>query len=228
MKMKRLTTLLLAVFVAVSMMAVPVFADGVPMPKTTIKTLEAKNYGFKVTWAKKSDISGYQIKYSTSSSFKNSKTITVKGKNTTYKTVKKLKRNTKYYVRVRTYWSDGNSKQYSKWSDKKSVTTKKSPIKSYIKGTWKAYKIEADGVQMTMKKMSEAVGKDYTFKLVIGSSTIKAYTNGESDGSITYTVKDSAHIKYSNGEKTYTAKVLSNGRLKFRLNDDAYIYLRKI
>ena len=225
MSAKRVSSIVLALLMTLVMVVTvlpeDVFAASAPA-KTSIKTLEAKNYGFKVTWTKKSGVTGYQIKYSTSSSFKNSKTVTVKGQDKSYKTIKQLKKSTKYYVRVRTYKTVNGTKTYSKWSDKKSVTTKKSPIKTYIKGTWKGYKIEVDGEQYTMDEI------DMTFKLVIGSSTIKAYTNGEPDGSVSYSVKDSTHIKYNNGGSTYNAKVLSNGRLKFKLNDDMYVYLRKI
>ena len=102
------------------------------------------------------------------------------------------------------------------------MTTKKSPISSYIKGTWKGYKIEVEGEQYTMEEI------DMTFKVKIDSSTMKAYTNGEPDGEVSYTIKDSTHIKYKSGGETYTAKVLSNGRLKLKLDDGMYVFLRKI
>lgn len=70
---------------------------------------------------------GYQLQYSTSSKFakKQTKTITIKGKKNCAKTIKKLKRKKKYYVRVRAYINQGNGeKMYSKWSKKKTVTIK--------------------------------------------------------------------------------------------------------
>ena len=99
---------------------------------TTIKKVRAKKKGFKVIWKKqKTQISGYQIQYSTSSSFKNAKTITITNKKSTSKTKSKLKAKKKYYVRVRTYRtvSAGKGRRsikiYSNWSKTKSVTTKK-------------------------------------------------------------------------------------------------------
>ena len=67
---------------------------------------------------------GYQIQYSTSSSFKNStsKWITDYNKNT--KTLTGLKAKTTYYVRVRTYKKIGDKFYYSNWSSAKKVKTK--------------------------------------------------------------------------------------------------------
>ena len=61
---------------------------------------------------------GYTIQYSTGKKFKKryTKTITIKG---TKKTIKKLKANKKYYIRVRAYKVSGNKKVYGKWSGTK-------------------------------------------------------------------------------------------------------------
>ncbi len=67
---------------------------------------------------------GYQIEYSTSKKFKNSKTLTVKSYKTSTATIKKLKAKTTYYVRVRTYKTVGKTKYYSNWSSYKSKKTK--------------------------------------------------------------------------------------------------------
>ena len=80
---------------------------------------------FKATWKSVKSIDGYQIQYSTSSKFKSgNKTATVKGGNTASKTVKSLKKNTKYFVRIRGYKTINGKKVYSSWSAKKTVTTK--------------------------------------------------------------------------------------------------------
>lgn len=96
-------------------------------PKSTsISTLTATSKGFKTSWKKQAtQTTGYQIQYSTSSSFKSPKTITVSKNTTTSKSVTKLKAKTKYYVRVRTYKTVSGTKYYSSWSSKKYVTTKK-------------------------------------------------------------------------------------------------------
>ncbi len=69
-------------------------------------------------------VDGYQIQYSTSKSFKHAKTVKVKGYKRSSKTIKKLKRNKRYYVRVRTYAKMGHKTYYSKWSKKKRIRTK--------------------------------------------------------------------------------------------------------
>lgn len=96
---------------------------------TSIKSVKSpKKKQIRVTWKKKSGVTGYQIQVSTSSKFKKSatKAYTVKGAKTTAKTIKKsLKSKKKYYVRVRTYKkvkiSGKNVTKYSSWTKKKSV-----------------------------------------------------------------------------------------------------------
>ena len=72
--------------------------------KTSIKKLSKGKKKFTVTWAKVSGVKGYQIQYSSDKKLKkNNKSVTVTKQKTTKATVKKLKSNKKYYVRVRTY-----------------------------------------------------------------------------------------------------------------------------
>ncbi|MBQ9531693.1 MAG: leucine-rich repeat protein [Eubacterium sp.] len=94
---------------------------------TSLKKVTKGKKSFKATWNKKSSVAGYQIQYSTSKSFtkKTSKKKTVKGAKKTSVTVKKLKGNKKYYVRIRTYKTVSGTKYYSAWSTSKTVTTKK-------------------------------------------------------------------------------------------------------
>lgn len=96
--------------------------------KTTIKLGSAKKTSLKVTWKKVSGASAYQVQYSTSSKFKGAKTVKV-SKNSASKTLTKLKKNKKYYVRVRSYKTikenNKNKNLYSSWSAKKSLKTKK-------------------------------------------------------------------------------------------------------
>ncbi len=92
---------------------------------TSIKSLKAKSAGMTVTWNKKIDnVTGYQIEYSTNSSFKSSKTVTISKNSTASKAISGLKGDKKYYVRVRTYKTVGKAKYYSAWSKAKSITTK--------------------------------------------------------------------------------------------------------
>ncbi|MGN0458564.1 MAG: transglutaminase domain-containing protein [Eubacterium sp.] len=94
--------------------------------KTSVTSLSAGKKSFTVKWSKKtSQVSGYQIQYSTSSKFTKPKTITISKNSTTSYTKKSLSAKKKYYVRVRTYKTVGSTKYYSGWSSAKSVTTKK-------------------------------------------------------------------------------------------------------
>ena len=96
--------------------------------KTTVKLSKAKKTSIKVSWKKVSGVAAYQIQYSTSKNFKKAKTVKVSAKSTS-KVLKKLKKNKKYYVRVRSYKvTKANNKSknvYSAWSAKKALKTKK-------------------------------------------------------------------------------------------------------
>lgn len=90
---------------------------------TSVKNYKGKK--LKASWKKNTKGTGYQIQYSTSSKFKSAKTVTVKGYKSTSKTITKLTKNKKYYVRVRTYKTVGKVNYYSGWSNTKSITIKK-------------------------------------------------------------------------------------------------------
>lgn len=93
-----------------------------------VKLTGVKNYKgkkLKASWKKNTKGTGYQVQYSTSSKFKSAKTVTVKGYKSTSKTITKLTKNKKYYVRVRTYKTVGKVNYYSGWSNVKSITIKK-------------------------------------------------------------------------------------------------------
>ncbi len=101
------------------------------LPKTTsLKSVSGKKKSLYVKWNKNTtQTTGYQIQYTTKSSFKgnNVSTITLKNK-TTAQTIKKLKAKKRYYVRVRTYKNvkyDGKTvKVCSAWSSSKNAVTK--------------------------------------------------------------------------------------------------------
>ena len=93
--------------------------------KTSVKKSKAKKGSVELTWSKTKGVKGYEIQVATDKKFKkNKKTVTIKKQKTTKTTVKKLKANKKYYVRVRTYKIVNGKKVYSSWSKVKSVKTK--------------------------------------------------------------------------------------------------------
>ena len=94
-------------------------------PKTVIKKVTPKNDALKISIDKETkQVTGYQVQYSTSKTFKKATTKTVKSYKTTSLTLKKLKSNTKYFVRVRTFKTVKGAKIYSGWSTYKTAKTK--------------------------------------------------------------------------------------------------------
>lgn len=97
---------------------------------TAITKVKSKKKGFTVSWKKRSQTTGYEIAYSTSSSFKGNKTrIVTVSRNKAQKTISKLKKGKRYYVRIRTYKNvvvnGQNTKLYSNWSGTANVATRR-------------------------------------------------------------------------------------------------------
>lgn len=100
-----------------------IYFNIVPKKTSLTKVVSNKKGRMGVNWKKVTGITGYQIQYSTSSSFKNAKTVTVKG--STSRVIKGLKKGKTYYVRVRAYKTVNKVKYYSGWCGKKKVKIKK-------------------------------------------------------------------------------------------------------
>lgn len=97
--------------------------------KAILKSLK-NNKGKKlvIKWKKNKDAKGYQIQYALNSKFsKNRKVKSIKGNSNKSLTctVKNLKKNKVYFVRVRAYTLDSNGKKiYGKWSSVKKIKIK--------------------------------------------------------------------------------------------------------
>ena len=72
-----------------------------------------------------SGATGYQIQYATAKTFRGAKTLNIAGAKNVSKTVKRLAKNKRYYVRVRSYRKSGKVTYYSAWSTAKNVVIKK-------------------------------------------------------------------------------------------------------
>lgn len=94
------------------------------LARTSISSLKAGSKALTVKWKKNSSATGYQIRYSTSSSMENAKTVTVKSAKTVSKKLSNLKAKKTYYVQVRSYKTYKDINYYSTWSAKKSLKTK--------------------------------------------------------------------------------------------------------
>lgn len=97
-----------------------------PIRQSAPALKSSKSRQMTVSWKKDTRASGYQIMYSTDKKFrKNVKTVNIKKYKTTRCTVKKLARNKRYYVRVRSYKKVSGGKLYGSWSSTKNVKIKK-------------------------------------------------------------------------------------------------------
>ena len=92
---------------------------------SSVKNSTAKNASkgkITVAWSKLSYVTGYEIQYSTSSSFASgNKTVNISGASNVSKVISGRTKNKTYYVRIRTYKTIAGKKVYSAWSAKKSV-----------------------------------------------------------------------------------------------------------
>ncbi|MBR1751284.1 MAG: hypothetical protein IJ740_10480 [Ruminococcus sp.] len=97
-----------------------------PKATSVSKLTSPKTKQLKAKYKKVSGVTGYQVTYSTSSKFTKSKTktVTVKGAAKTSKTIKKLTKGKKYYVKVRSYKTVGGTKYYRAYSKVKSIKVK--------------------------------------------------------------------------------------------------------
>lgn len=95
----------------------------VSIGRTKIKkaSLKGKNKIY-LTWGKVNGATKYEIQYSTSKKFKKAKKKIVSGKKIT---IKGLKKNKKYYVKVRAYTTVDGKKVYGRFSAVKKIKTKK-------------------------------------------------------------------------------------------------------
>lgn len=100
-------------------------------PPTKLRSVTGKPGSLEIRWSKKeSQVSGYKIEYSTSSSFKSSSSVTVKCAENTKKIITDLKSSTNYYVRIRTYKTVNSKTYYSDWSPVLGAKTEKGTASS--------------------------------------------------------------------------------------------------
>ena len=96
--------------------------------KTTVKLSSAKKTSLKATWKKVAKATSYEVQYGTTKNFKGAKTVKVSSKSAS-KVLSKLKKNKKYYVRVRAVRTlkvdNKNQTLRASWSSAKSLKTKK-------------------------------------------------------------------------------------------------------
>ena len=94
------------------------------LSRPVISSLTAASKAFTVKWGKNSSATGYQIRYSTDSSFTSYKSVTISANSTVSRKISSLVSSKKYYVRVRSFKTVSGTKYWSCWSAAKNVTTK--------------------------------------------------------------------------------------------------------
>ena len=94
-----------------------------PLPVSSLSLKSSAKGQATASWKQVKSITSYQIQYSTASSMKSARTITVKGTSKSA-VLKKLTRGKKYYVRIRTVKTVGKKNYYSTWSKTASVKVK--------------------------------------------------------------------------------------------------------
>ena len=87
-------------------------------------TVKGGKKSLTVSYKKVAKATGYQIQYSLYSNFKSVKTIKLTKNSITKKTITKLKRNKKYFVRIRSYVVQNKKTTYSSWTKSKKAKTK--------------------------------------------------------------------------------------------------------
>ena len=96
--------------------------------KTTVKLSKAKKTSLKASWSKVANATSYEVQYGTSKSFKGAKTVKVSSKSSST-VLTKLKKNKKYYVRVRAVRTvkvdNKNTTLRASWSSAQNLKTKK-------------------------------------------------------------------------------------------------------
>lgn len=85
------------------------------LKKVTAFKAKALKKALKLTWKKAAGASGYEIQYSLNKNFKKAKKITIKKAALRTKTIKGLKKNKKYYIRIRATIRKGQRKASGPW-----------------------------------------------------------------------------------------------------------------
>ncbi len=161
----------------------------------------------KLTWKKTENIDGYEIYRSTSKTWKNKSTVTVKNNNTLSYTHTSLKTGQTYYYKIRAYNMVNGKKVYSNYSSVVSSIPKLStPNITLSAGSKKAY--------ISWKKISGASGYEIRRSLNKTGSNAKlititkgnttSYTNSKLTSKKTYYYKVRAY-RIVNGKKVYSS-----------------------
>ncbi len=95
-----------------------------PNKVTISKIKSTAKKKINVYWKKISNSSGYELQYSLKNNFKSKKSVKIKSKKILNKTIKSLKSNKKYYIKIRAYKLVEGKKIYGDFSKVKNIKVK--------------------------------------------------------------------------------------------------------
>lgn len=179
--------------------------------------------GFCIISAENAYTSGYQIKYSKSSSFSSYKTIKVYGIKTLRKAVSGLTQNCRYYVRIRAYKKLKDGTYYGPYSKTKVFTT----LKPYARYTSNLYTSVYDKPDSDSKKTTL-----YYMSRVVLYQDVAVYAKGrykklKYNGKIYYTWIPAGISKFTRTKNPYTYTDGVNTKYQRAVVDTALKYFRK-
>lgn len=169
--------------------------------KPSIKKIATTTKTLKPSWAKKTDVNGFQVQYATNKSFKSAKTVTINKGSATSTTIKDTTASKVYYVRMRTIVKDGGKDRYSGWSAV--IPTANTPTVKKVTGTANTLKVAfAKTSGATKYQVQYATNKNFKdAKTVTGKASATSVTIKKLSASKTYYVRMRVAVKY--GDKTY-------------------------
>lgn len=87
---------------------------------TRLTELQQGEGSLTLRWKRQKNVKGYQIQYSSREDFSGAKSVTVKGRKKSAKTIRGLEEQQLCFVRIRTWKNRGGRRYYSSWSEPKS------------------------------------------------------------------------------------------------------------
>ena len=181
--------------------------------RQTINSLKASSEKIMVQWKKDDLASGYQLSYSTNSSFANDKKYCFAAYSN-YAGIGNIKQGTTYYLRVRSYSKKDGTTIFGQWSNIGKVTIPKVEVKQIRKNYFAIDNtFTYTGSQIKPKvKSSLRPGIDYTVSygtnVNVGQGTVMVKGKGKYKGSLTYSFnirckkQSVSSLTYSNGTLT--------------------------
>ncbi len=170
------------------------------MSKHSVKASPTSNT-IKLSWSKKTDVTGYQIEYATNKNFTDAKKVTISKNSTTSYTIKDTSNTKAYYVRLRTYAKDGDKTYYSGWTTIVALNTPKAakvtPSKNTLKVSW------TKNSNVTGYQIEYATNKSFTDakKVTISKNSTTSYTIKSTSAAKVYYVRVRTYVK--SGDNTF-------------------------